>query len=180
MKLIDSFINYLFILSFLVGLFFFPCFSVMWIKAVRKRKIPKQLLISSIILGCVFTGSIITIALLSSKLTSYSREEVLDFVNDSTKYEIRINGSAISNPDLYIKELRKLQVNAPNHSHPTTSVQINVIKTGDELKLILRQDSAIKEEFWVFYPEFRHTTENEIGRIRTKLFKELLIRSDYK
>lgn len=47
--------------------------------------------------------------------------------------------------------------------------ELVLIADKDTLSLLLRLDSQIDNEYWIFYEKYKTTSLNEIGRIRTNI-----------
>jgi hypothetical protein len=170
MEIIDRSVIFLFFLALAGGAVFFPCFLTIWIKGLRKKKIGKKLIIPTVLGGVLFISPIILTFYLASIIENHGRDEVLSFIGNDDSYRVIIDGQKTVDPGPYITELRKITNLAAHHSHPNRRINIEIIKSDKKLLLILGQDSQYKNEFWVFYPKYRHTSLNEIGRVRTNLF----------
>ena len=104
-----------------------------------------------------------------------SRIEVREFLNeDSGSYKVIVNGAEVDNPAQIVGELKKLNNIYPHSSHPVNEIEILVIRRNKRtLKLRLGRDSSRKNEYWVYYPVFKHTSMNEIGRITSAVFDNI-------
>ena len=169
MEFLDKTIIILFFVAVAAGVVLFPGFLAIWFKGLRGKKINKKLIIATIIAGLFFIGPIITAIFFSTIVESHGREEVLSFIREKTSYEIIIDGQKVPNPASFIHELRKIRPFMGHHSHPTKKIPIEIFKSNQKLTLILSQDSDYNNEYWVFYPKYRHTRLNEIGRIQTAI-----------
>jgi hypothetical protein len=97
--------------------------------------------------------------------------ETLRFLNSlSDNANVIINGKAVDNPSDVISKLKTLAKIQAHHSHPTQRIRIQVLNSDYSLTLELGRDSDIPSEYWVFYPGYRHSRLNEIGRINTTIF----------
>jgi len=108
-------------------------------------------------------------------MTSLLRREVVRFIGDAAGDEpiLRINGEIIQQPAAYLSELAALRWYAPHHSHPERErIQLEIMRRHKSIALELGRDSQRQDEYWVFYPKYTITTDNEIGRIRTTVFDE--------
>jgi hypothetical protein len=83
-------------------------------------------------------------------------------------YHVAINGKSMGNPDQVLTTLKSLHWIFPHHSTRTIGVEISDQSHG--LVLWLCRDSGDPREYWVFYPKYRITSHNEVGRIVTPLF----------
>lgn len=89
----------------------------------------------------------------------------LSSVTDSC--ELFINGQSIAKPGALLSSLRGLSWLDPHHSNPTKRFALRVTCDSAELVLCVARDSSDPREYWVFYPKYKITATNEIGRIRT-------------
>ena len=60
-----------------------------------------------------------------------------------------------------------------HHSYPIKKFKFKIKDKDGELELLIGQDSQNKNEYWIFYPKYRHTGANELGRIRTNIFNNV-------
>jgi hypothetical protein len=51
-------------------------------------------------------------------------------------------------------------------------IRVDIETDKGTLTLQLGRDSGYAQEYWVFYPKYRITSNNEIGRVTTPLFDE--------
>ena len=78
-----------------------------------------------------------------------------------------VNGvELVNDPDL-ITALRGMHDAPAHHSEPTVSYQLLLQTERGPLTLLLRRDSQNKHEYWVYYPGFHSTQDNEVGRVFT-------------
>lgn len=130
--------------------------------ADRKRKISRVF--------CIITlAAAVAIALSTSWISQHiAHDEVigaLDSVPNSC--QVFVNGQPILNPGAIVSSLRTLNWLDPHHSNPTQRVVVRLIWDSQDLVLSLARDSTDPREYWVFYPKYKITASNEIGRIRT-------------
>ena len=83
---------------------------------------------------------------------------------------VSIDGRPASNSPEVLAVLRSLAPVAGHHSTPTRKIGIKISDKKQEILLTLARDSGDAREYWVFYPKYRITASNEIGRIKTPLF----------
>jgi hypothetical protein len=118
-----------------------------------------------------FAVPILLIFLLSSIMTSIIRNDINNFLSSiPTDASITIDGKAVQDAGSVISALKQIAPLAAHHSHPESIVCITITAKGQTLRLNLGRDSERSNEYWVFYPQYRNTSNNEIGRIITKLF----------
>ena len=118
-----------------------------------------------------FIAPIIVSMTISSFITSVVRSQVLAFLNSlPAQHGVFINGKPAQNPEVVLATLRTVAPLMAHHSHPTSTVRIEVQTKGKSLNLQLGRDSGVSQEYWVFYPGYPVTALNEIGRITTPVF----------
>jgi len=120
-----------------------------------------------------FLASIGLLLLLCDLIKLTVRKNVITFLdNVSPEATVTINGQLIVNPLQVIGELRKVYPFLGHGSHDTNRFRIEVIDNKRRLILELGRDSRRDREYWVFYPEYRYTSSNDIGRITTSFFDD--------
>jgi len=120
-----------------------------------------------------FIGSIVLIIALCHLMELNLRNQVKSFLHEvSDNVKVRINGKFVKEPSQVITELKKIITISGHGSHATKSIDIEVISQDKILKLELGRDSTNDQEYWVFYPKYRYTSKNEIGRIITNFFDD--------
>lgn len=114
-----------------------------------------------------FVGAVLLTCLVVVIVTSNSREEVLAFVTESHDLQVYVNNQPARNPDEIIAAVKTLQSMAAHHSHPTKTIRLDLHSDKGVITIECRRDSANAQEYWVFYPKYTMTSDNEIGRIKT-------------
>ena len=105
--------------------------------------------------------------------TSFSRDEVLQFMqNLSGSYTVYVNNQPARDPDKVIAAVKKVDTQLAHHSHPTERIRVEIKAAQGDLVLELGRDSESPQEYWVYYPKYGITSNNEIGRITTPVFDE--------
>ena len=104
-----------------------------------------------------------------------ARAEVRVAVNDirNGKGQLFIDGKPVQHFQSYLKALEELQISAGSHSStilPCIAVAFRT--THDTVTVELKRDSDRKDEYWVFYPKYKTTTLNRIGKVRGQLWHE--------
>lgn len=135
----------------------------------------KPLPLSKVLMKCMpyVMGSIAIVLVVCDLMTMSARETVKDFVaNVSSSTMVEVNGQTISNPNETIDELKTLAPMAGHGSHATKKVEITISDAAKTLTLEIGRDSKRPQEYWVFYPKYRYTSKNEIGRITTDIFND--------
>lgn len=99
------------------------------------------------------------------------RDEILRKLN-SLKDDCRvsINGKPVPNSEEVITALKTLDWLSAHHSNPTRNIDIEITDHAPRVLLRLGRDSGDPREYWVFWPKYLITANNEIGRIRTAVF----------
>ena len=168
MDWIDQFISVLFV-SGLISLPLFFIFSIKY-SYLGHIKYRGVLRIST----GVFVISILGIFLLSEILSYYSYQVTMDFLADIGEgYEITVDGVKEDDGAKILSILQSMD-NSPfqaHHSHPTKRIKFAIKSHGESLELELGKDSERPNEYWVFYPKYKHTRANEISRVRTSIFE---------
>jgi hypothetical protein len=108
-------------------------------------------IILSIVGGAVFLGHA-------------ARNEVRPRLNAAVT-GIRVNGRPTPDPERLLTALRQIQPHDYHHSHPTTAYRVQLQTAEGPLELVLQRDSAVPNEYWVFYPSFDEA--NDIGTVMT-------------
>jgi hypothetical protein len=86
---------------------------------------------------------------------------------------VTVNGKPIANADAIFSALRGMHSIMAHHSHPTACYRIELTTESGPLELDPCRDSDDPHEYWVFYPGFRETRLNEIGRTVTDALDRL-------
>jgi hypothetical protein len=119
----------------------------------------------------VFVAPIIAVFALSSIMTNTVRSDVLQFLSGvGDDVVMRIEDEIVSDPRPIIAELRRVTTYLAHHSHPEKTIHLVIESKGATLSINLRRDSDRPQEYWVFYPHYKHTSMNEIGRITSSVF----------
>ena len=110
--------------------------------------------------------------LFSEILSFYSYREARDFLADiGDGYQILINDEFAKEKAEVLAMLHNMD-NRPfqaHHTHATKRIIIAIEELGEVLKLELGRVSQLPKEYWVFYPKYEYTRENEIARVTTSL-----------
>ncbi|MFL6531356.1 MAG: hypothetical protein ACJ8KX_12865 [Chthoniobacterales bacterium] len=80
---------------------------------------------------------------------------------------IFIVGRPAENPRRVLEVLRSLRWASAHHSSPSHPIFLHISCPTHDLILKLSRDSSDPREYWVFFPRYRVTSMNEIGRIFT-------------
>ena len=115
----------------------------------------------------VFVGAALLTLLVALSVTSLSRREVLEFITDARALKVYVNSQPAPNADEIVAALKTLQPVAAHHSRPTKMIKIDLHSDNGVVTIECGRDSANGQEYWVFYPKYGITSNNEIGRITT-------------
>jgi hypothetical protein len=91
-------------------------------------------------------------------------------VYSSQRDQVYVNDTLLPEPLPLIRELSRFKYITPHNSSPGESATVRIILNGKETKVILRRDSQRKDEYWVYYPLYESTRNEEVGRLRTPYF----------
>jgi len=118
-----------------------------------------------------FLCPILFIVLSSSIMTSTIKSQVVEFLSHAgADAVVSVEGNAVDDSKTMIRELQKISTSLGHHSHPEKTIHVTIVSNGRTLRLNLGQDSERSNEYWVFYPQYKHTSMNELGRITTTVF----------
>jgi len=118
-----------------------------------------------------FVVPILSVFAITSVMTWEVRSQVLAALSESPiEVNVAINGVAPNHPSAVMAALKSLAPAAAHHSHPTRMITVQIQKPGvPDVVLMLGRDSGRPQEYWVFFPRYRVTATNEIGRINTEV-----------
>jgi hypothetical protein len=109
--------------------------------------------------------------LLSSIMTNIIKDDVCKFLSSARKnLTVTVEGMTVKDVQPVILALQQISSQLGHHSHPEKIIHVTVTEEGQTLRLNLGRDSERPTEYWVFYPYYRNTRMNEIGRITTNVF----------
>lgn len=153
-------------------------FSVIYVLRCSRRsrgRKEKNRLISQSILKVApwFLGCLAFELIFCDVLEQSARDKVKSFLGTvSTHVIVSVDGQKIKDPIEVINELKKIGPLTPHWSHAKKTFRVEVRSKRETLALQLGRDSSRAREYWVFYPKYRYTSKNEIGRITTNLFDD--------
>lgn len=170
-----AFLNFIFYSLSGIAIISFPFLLVNWMKYLRRRASTNLKVRSSygfpVKSTLVFVTAIALAIILAEIISARSRTEALNFLQGlSGHYDVYINQRSISDSATVISALKALSPAVPHHSHPTNRIQVDIQNEKGTLHLELRRDSDNLQEYWVYYPKYTVTSNNEIGRINTTVF----------
>lgn len=118
-------------------------------------------------------GSIAIVLIVCDLIKVSARDKVRSFLDEvTTDVTVSVNGQQVKDPNEIIAGLLKVAPLPAHHTHATKRFRIEVSSNEGILVLELGRDSRRQQEYWVFWPEYRYTSRNEIGRITTNLFDD--------
>jgi hypothetical protein len=113
-----------------------------------------------ILLFCVCDGS-----------QRHARDRVLETLGAfDERSQISINATPAPNPKDVLLALKTLHPLLAHHSSPTKRINVEISEGSHHIALSLARDSGDPREYWVFYPKYYITQNNEIGRVVSPLF----------
>jgi hypothetical protein len=155
-----------------------PFLIVNWIRLLKRRAVNKfnptlfsgGFPVKSVMFFVVPIFAAIGIA---EFMASSSRAEALNFIRGSAgNYTVYVNQQIVLGADKVISALKTVSPKLAHHSHPTKRIRVELNSEKGHMTLELARDSDYPQEYWVFYPKYRVTANNEIGRITTSVFDQ--------
>ncbi len=162
----------------IIPLIALPFLLVNWVRYMKARAenrsrfvpVPVKFPVKSTLF---FAGPIIIVIAIAEIMASRSRVEALNFLRDlSGNYKVYVNSQPAHDPDKIVSALKATAPQLAQHSHPTKMIRVDIESEKGNLTLELGRDSGYAQEYWVFYPKYRVTSNNEIGRVTTTVFDE--------
>ena len=171
-------LNLLFYSVSIIPFIALPFLVVNWVRYMNARAenrsrfvpVPVKFPVKSVL---SFAGPIIIAMAIAEIMASRSRAEALSFLRDlSGNYKVYVNSQQGHDPDGIVSALKATAPQLAHHSHPTKMIRVDIETDKGNLTLELGRDSGYAREYWVFYPKYRVTSNNEIGRVTTPCFDE--------
>ena len=81
--------------------------------------------------------------------------------------DVLVDGMPVAAREPLLAALRRIESRRYHHSHPTGSYRVQLQTSEGSLELVLRRDSAVPNEYWVYYRGFEATEANAIGTVFT-------------
>jgi hypothetical protein len=172
-------LNLLFYFVSIIPFIALPFLLVNWIRYMKARgenrsrfvPVPAKFPIKSVLFFAVPIAIAISIAEI---MTSRSRSETLDFLRDLPgNSKVYVNSQPARDPNAIVSVLK---TTSPwflgHHSSPTKMIRVDIESEKGHLTLELGRDSGYAQEYWVFYPKYGVTSNNEIGKVTTPVFDE--------
>ena len=106
--------------------------------------------------------------LMNRSIAARAQVEVAEFFVDPVK-AVEVNNVAVANPAQLIVDLHQINFSSMryHHSHPTKRIKVILLSDKGDMVLVLARDSSNPHEYWVFYPAYRSTQMNDIGKVMT-------------
>ena len=172
-------LNLIFYLVSAIPFVALPFLLVNWAKYMKARSenrsglnpLPAKFPVKSVIF---FAAPILVAIAIAEIMSSRSRLQALGFLRDlAGTYKVYVNSKPAHDPERVVSALKQVAP-APvgHHSHPTKMIRVDIQGETDSLTLELGRDSGSPQEYWVFNPRFRVTSNNEIGRVITTVFDD--------
>jgi len=80
---------------------------------------------------------------------------------------VTIDGRPANKPAAIATALNQIRDVIGHHSQPTDSYHVELVTSRGILDLVIRRDSEVRSEYWVYDPAFYWTTSDSVGRIFT-------------
>lgn len=131
----------------------------------------------TISLGAAFIIVLVVIGTTNAASTSIvqkrARIELNTFLNQSnlTIIKDRKIVDSIYGKNL-INELKSIKEFTGHHSYTTKETSIIFYSKNDTLNLVLKKDSEIKTEYWIYWDKYYSTQIVEFGRINTTILNK--------
>jgi len=121
----------------------------------------------------IFAGSILFEFLLTHLVVTAARDELRAHLSQEIS-DVEVDGKPISEAPALVATLRDMDQSAlrAHHSHPTTRLHLNFRSRQGDFSLSLGRDSGNPREYWVFDPDYKMSSTNDLGRIVTPQLDE--------
>lgn len=154
------------VISFLMLIFF------------RRHKKKNLFIWVGVFFFTAMTISFVLLVTLTGPFQQKVYDKLISFIElNYNEITVKVNDTVIKNPNLFLKELKLLSDLPYHHSHPKSDFKIQLIAGTEFKKLTISQDSENENEYWVFDDDYRMSSMNNIGRIISPRFIELLPRN---
>ena len=128
-------------------------------KTFTARRLPVRTLVAC---GVAWLLMFITIQVFEALLRARVRDVL---ATTSSPVAVLAEGVRLRDPAAVVAALREIKRGRSHHSSPSRCATVTLLPGPNTLQLQLCQDSQDWTEYWVFYPEFRFSAMNDIGRI---------------
>jgi hypothetical protein len=117
-----------------------------------------------------FVALVFLMSATASVVEMAAKSEMKPYLNDVENVQVSINGAVVPDPAPVLDALRSMTSVMAHHSHPTRRLHVVIRSEEGSVALDLDRDSQRPREYWVFYPAYRTTAVNEIGRVTSSVF----------
>lgn len=173
---IDNHAHVFFIVMAFAAVFFWAFGAYEWLRK-RHTHNPEEVAAYSrkrFIGLAVFAAIVGIISLYNQWIVSVARAEAVSALRGNI-LSVEVNGARVNYSDLLVADLRKIDTSPAryHHSHPDRPAYLVLLHTDKgDVRLRLDSDSDVLKEYWVYYPDYRTTSYNDIGFVRTSAFEE--------
>jgi hypothetical protein len=116
----------------------------------------------------VFVASIAIGMFLTQVVGSHARSKALTFLQSlPSPHTVLANGLPVKDDTKLLAALKRTHFVIGHHSHPEKMIRLKIEAAGSVMNLTLGRDSQDPNQYWVFFPDYRTSLMNEIGRIDT-------------
>ncbi|PML76085.1 hypothetical protein [Enterovibrio norvegicus] len=130
--------------------------------AITKSTRKKWIMLSSIILTASF--SISSLFLLEFLI----KDEVSGLIDENS---LVIEMPSGIDEGLLLHSLKNNKYVTTHKTHPLEKSVVRILTNSRELKLQVAQDSKYPYLYWVYYPKYRYSRLNEIGKVRVQKYE---------
>jgi len=172
MNLLDQVLEYMAIIL-VVALFLGIALAIIGASKTRGRgtSLERFLYIASFPTLVIILGFIMLA--LSQFFKLETRKEIRALLNKaSPQVRVTVDGKFSEEPQKIIAELKKVAPIPAHRSHTIKRFNIAIQDNDLKLKIWIERDSYYPYEYWIFYPKYRYTKKQEVGRIRTDIFDD--------
>lgn len=114
-----------------------------------------------IVFFCTAAFSFLSLFVLEHKITN----EISELINEDSFVVETYEGF---DNELFLKALKSKRFVYTYRTRPLEKRNIHIVNHQEEVKLQVAQDSKYPHLYWVFYPKYRYSSLNELGKIRIK------------
>ncbi|HCG6765693.1 hypothetical protein [Vibrio parahaemolyticus] len=116
-----------------------------------------------IVFFCIAAFSFLSLLVLEHLLKNKITNEVSELISEDSyvveTYEDFDN-------ELFLKALKSKQFVYTHRTRPLEKSSIHIVNHQGEVKLQVAQDSKYPHLYWVYYPKYRYSSVNELGKVR--------------
>lgn len=145
-------------------------YMILLIKFVSSKTIPSK---SKLFLPLIVTLTMLILLLMFSGILKYqTRNYVVEIASKckNDNCEMHVDGVGFTgNKNGLLDDILRLKSHEYHNSHPEEIRTVSLIFGLDRVEISLARDSQYKDEYWVYYPKFYYTRNNDVGTIQTKL-----------